>query len=192
MWASQAVACPYCRNVVTAPASSNWPPADVPVASPVTPQAFGDTTDAAQPLPLDTSRAPRTGATGNRAVWAFVCALVAAFLCCIATYIFGTHMVNQAVAQVGPNASVEELQREMQKLMTTPGGVQYPVPSVTFFFAGMILALISIWLAVQALIYQESRRILAIVACMVSACFTFCQVMMMLAALASRSSAGQH
>src|SRR5512140_2444206 len=36
-WGGQSVGCPYCRRVVTAPPQSNWPPAEVPLASPARP-----------------------------------------------------------------------------------------------------------------------------------------------------------
>src|SRR5512138_3207750 len=80
-WAGQSVACPYCRNVVTAPSSSTWPGAEVPMANPAG-GAF-----AAPPPPRDAvwQAAPysseRPSVLGG---WALVAAAATVALGCIA------------------------------------------------------------------------------------------------------------
>lgn len=58
-WAGQAVACPYCRRVVTAPQSSSWPSGNVPMAIPVRPaDSSGPQPDGSHPASSPFNPAP--------------------------------------------------------------------------------------------------------------------------------------
>ncbi len=177
----QSVACPYCRNVVTAPPTSVWSQGEIPLASPVSP-AF------APPLPPAGSApapAPAPGSTGALAPWALTLALMSAGLCGFGTIAWMGHLAVALESKTGPNATHEEVQKALQEEMLS-GRVRMLSPTSTMLFGvGLICGVAGLVFSIQSLVRQENRRAMAIVACVISLCFAACQVMPMLAALAA-------
>ncbi len=172
-WAGQSVACPYCRRVVTAPASSAWPPSDVPMASP----AKGAFDAPPPPVSVGHGWGP-SQPSSSTAPWALTLALTCMVLAFVGYVALGaqiTAATMERLPQNPTNQQIKEAQREFaQEIME--GGRFPPNPLMTA--AGIIGALCGIGgivLAVRSLIRQEPRRGMAIAGLIISACFVVCQ-----------------
>lgn len=192
-WAGQAVACPYCRNVVTAPSTSTWPTGEVPMASPAAPQAgfgFGPPPPPFGQTPIGPSTqayaVPRPPG-GSQAVGAFVLSLVGTLLA-IAGYLTWFAPVSLAVLEkLGPNAPPERQQALFQELAFSEQFHEARTWAIPIYAAGIFCGVAGAVMAIRSLLRAESRRGLAIAACVLGACVTLCQVLPMLSALMIRS-----
>lgn len=129
---------------------------------------------------------PPAGKGKSKAVGAFVLAM-AGTLFAAAGYllIFGA-AINQITNKLGPDATPQQQQMMMQELMAK--GELIPREAVICFFIGACLGIAGLVFAVTSLLRQESRRGLAIAACIIGACITFCQVAPVLNALLTRAA----
>jgi hypothetical protein len=131
---------------------------------------------------------PPTG--GSHAGWSLVLALCGAALSVLGWMICFGAIVSQVMAKLGPNATQQEIQQTYMDMLTT-GKLSLVSPAGTvIFLAGTVCGICAIWLAVRALLRQERGRGLAIASCVIGACFTFCQVMSMLAGTAAGHAGG--
>ncbi len=141
-WASKAVACPYCRNTVTAPAESTLTDlSQIPLASPVV------TAEAAPPREAPLYAAVSPAQHGNRlAIVAF------ALACCLVVLVVVTHLViaphrlevedfAKSIMSAGNYSEVLEAQSEFLKAR---GGV----PSWMVAYVVLEVAGGPIWIAV--------------------------------------------
>ncbi len=183
-WAGQAVGCPYCKRVVTAPASSTWPPGGVPEALPAG-SAF-------QPPPPPPGQLPPTG-RGARQSGSAPLALTLAITCTVLSLVgwmvwLGT--VGEKVQEkVGANPTQEQVTEALREVLTSG---QMPRSSLATgaAFIGVLCGIGGLMLAIRSLLRQEARRGMAIAACIVSVCFTCCVGLLMLMTLAVRSAPG--
>ena len=183
-WGGQSVACPYCKNVVTSPAQSNWPPSEVPMAAP-TPSAF-----APPPPPGATGRVPQMGtwtpppapARSPSAGWALTLAIISAVMAVFGWITWIGSIVGQVIETVGRNATEEEIQREFQELVSS--GQVPPNPAIAVLgVVGLLCAIAGVALGIYSILRSEPRRVMAVIACVIGACFLFCQVMLTVIAL---------
>jgi len=192
-WAGQAVGCPYCRRVATAPQASTWSGAEVRLASPVQSTAANAFAPPPPPgaypspagAPPHVQAAPRAGGT---AVGAFVLTLVGTLIA-TAGYIalMGSYMLT-VQAKLGANATPQQIEDAMREMMAS-GELQPVAPAAVAFFAvGSGFGIVGLILAIRSLLRQEGRRGLAIASCILGACITLCQILPMLGALAARST----
>jgi hypothetical protein len=138
-WGEKAVACPYCRNTVTAPAESTLDDlATIPTANPIAPvaemAAAAETPPALAHYPAmdpgaPAALGPQTGMPVRRNVPAIVSAIgtFAALSCVLGTFL--VMMTNQAEIRelqqvMGSAPTIQESQDAMTELMNQNGG--YP------------------------------------------------------------------
>ncbi len=175
-WAGQAVTCPYCRHVVSAPTSSTWTASRPPTAAPVTPPPG--------PIPADLPAAPADGRSGS-AVWALTLSITGCLMCCLAYGGLVFTIVGQIVDRAGgPGATREQIQAAHQEYMKEMiEGGRFPVGGfvVACVLIGTGCSLGGLVLAVRALLRPAGRKAAAVVACVLGACFLMCQTLMMLA-----------
>ena len=124
---------------------------------------------------------------GTLAVRAFALSLAGTVLAA-AGYLVWIGSLSLAVQQkTGPNPTPQQQQAAVQELMAS-GQVQAPPRvAVAFFVVGLPLGVIGAVMAIRSLLRPESRRGLAIAACILGACATLCQILPMLSALMIRS-----
>ena len=188
-WGGQAVACPYCRHVVTAPSTSTWPTSEVPTASPVAPQAgVGYGPPPPPPGYASMGPAPQAWAAPRVTVVslagrAFTLALAGTVLAAAGYLVWFGSLTLALEKKIGPNSTPQQQQAALQELMAS-GQVQAPPrAAVAFFAVGLPLGIVGLVMAVRSLLRQEPRRGWAIAACILGACVTLCQVLAMLSAL---------
>lgn len=194
-WGGQAVACPYCRRVVTAPQESDWPPGNVPVATPAGPAGFAPP----PPPPGLTSPeqtwmggySPRRPAPGgvSSAGWALTLAIAAAILAIVGSLIWSVALVEMAARKVGHNAPQEQIQREAQQILLSGNAPQSP-GAVTALALGILCGILAIALAVRSLVKHEDQFVKSIAACLIAALFVACQGMLVIVLLQQRAMAG--
>lgn len=192
-WAGQAVGCPYCRRVATAPRSSTWSQAEIRIASPVQSQAANafapPPPPGASPSPSGPLPYPQPGPRGGgSAVGAFILTLVGTLIA-TAGYIalMGSYILT-VQERLGPNATPQQIEDAMRQMMAD-GQLQLVSPVAAGFFAvGSLFGIVGLILAIRSLLRQEARRGLAIAACILGACITFCQILPMLGALTAPST----
>lgn len=191
-WGGQAVACPYCRRVVTAPTQTIWPPEDVPIASPARtgfpsppPPPFGQPS-----MPpsggADPSFPGAASARSSTATWALVLAVVSGVLSFVGLMIWGVTLVDLAVRRVGEQAPPEKIQQAAQEIMISG---QAPISSgaVAALLVGIFCGIAGLVLGIRSLLRNENQYIRAGAACLFSALFIVCQGMLMLALFAPRA-----
>ncbi len=188
-WREQSVACPYCRNVVTAPASSTWPPGQVPVASPSrsafapppppgpagAPPAFAPPGE----QPAFGYAAPPPAAGGNLAVWALILAIASAVLCTTGGLTWFEALFAAAVEKAGPSPTQKELEQVLQDMVARRELPRSPLAMMAVG-AGTILSIAGLFLAIRALMRGDPRRVTAVAACVISISFLVCQMLLML------------
>ena len=91
--------------------------------------------------------------------------------------------------QVGPDATPEQIDEALSKLMVSGQTPMIPPVAVFILLLGAICSLSGLVLAVRSLLRSQERRGMAITACIISACFLVCQILPMLAALAAQQAA---
>lgn len=190
-WGGQAVACPYCRRVVSAPNESTWPPEEVPIASPAR-TGF----PSPPPPPGQSPMAPSGGAylssphaasaSSGIATWALVLAVVSGILSLVGFMIWMFTLVNLAVGQVGEQAAPEQIQQTVQEIMVS-GQAPISPAAVTALLVGVFCGIAGLVLALRSLVRNENQYIRAGAACLLSALFIVCQGMLILALFASRA-----
>ncbi|NLX14636.1 MAG: hypothetical protein GXY44_13425 [Phycisphaerales bacterium] len=177
-WAGQPVACPYCQRVVTAPTQSSWPGEQIPTASPTS-----HASDSAHPHPSAVSATDPFSslppASSAKGIWAFILACTATVLCILAYVSFSVNMAAAIVQTVGPNATPQEQQEAMTKVMTEGKIPHSPLASASVI-VGTASGLGSLALALLALVRREGGRGLAIAALVITPLFLFCQLGLLL------------
>lgn len=170
-WAAQPVACPYCKRVVTAPAQSTWPAEPVPTASPTTYEVntLGPT---APPASRVSPAPPVHSATG---AWALTLACTAAVLCILAWFFFFMSMATVAMEAAGPNATPQEQQQAMTKIMAEGKIPHSPFASASSLL-GTACGIGSLVLALLTFVRKEGGRGMAIAALVITPLFLFCQI----------------
>lgn len=175
-WAGQAVACPYCRRVVTAPRESNWPPADVPVASPAR-NAFAPP----PPPPGYSDRVPHPRTTANgpsSAAWALVLAVSAAVLWFVGMTVWSAALVGQAMNQLGPTATPEQVQRLAQEIARS-GAFPVSNGAIAILSIGIVCGIAAVVLAFRSMFRSEGRPLKVVLAVVIALLFIACQGLML-------------
>jgi hypothetical protein len=178
-WAGQSVACPYCKNVVAAPAESNWPPDEVQMAAPTT-SAFAPPPPPSAPTPAPQMEAwaPRPApARSPSAGWALALAIISALLAVFGWIAWFGSIVGPVMEKLGPSPTEQEIQKEFQELVSS--GQVPPNPTVAVIgIVGLLCAIGGVVLGIWSILRSEPRRIMAVIACVIGACFLFCQVVL--------------
>jgi len=177
------VGCPYCKRVVTAPRSSTWPPAEIPMASPAR-SAF----EVPPPPPGQVQAFRPAPAAATYAPWAMTLAIACAVLSMIGWLVFMGSLLPLAEQRVGRNASEEQKTEAAREIMLT-GQAGKPPLAIAALAVGVLCGLGGLVLAVRSLVRQETRRAMAVIACIVSVCFLCCQVPLMILMLAKGATA---
>ena len=165
-WASRAVACPYCRKTVTAPAESTLGPIDdIPMGRPLSVPSFPQTPsygDAATPSPTP---------SGVLSVAALITACFMILMVIIASAIMVPHAAE--LMEVDQNSSTmgEKLQGMQRLMVSEDGSVPVWLMAAGMFSCASMLA----WPAAVILgilgLYRSSRRNLAIIALVICGLF---------------------
>ncbi len=174
-WAAQPVACPYCKRVVTAPAQSTWPAEPVPTASPT---AF-EVNTLGPAMPPVSHLPPVPPARSTTGVWALTLACTAAALCILAYISFSMSMVTAVMETVGPNATPQQQQEAMAKVMAEGKIPHSPLASASVLL-GTACGIGSLVLALLTFVRKEGGRGLAIAAVVMTPLFLFCQIGLLL------------
>lgn len=159
-WASRAVACPYCRKTVTAPAESTLGPIDdIPIASPM-----GHSAVAPQALP-DASHRGYSGTNRIALVAMILSMLMVLSLVSYLTVIIGHHdeMFDKAAMQGGFSDSFDSSLKAAEKIIQDNGGVP---PAWMFImqasqFVGLLLWVASLICGIVG-VTRKPRRHLAV------------------------------
>lgn len=176
-WGGSSVACPYCRKVVAAPRESEWPKADIPVASP------------AQELSLPPSSSPGYRGLGapqdasakesNSATWALLLAFAGVILTGLG-FLIWMFMVSQlALNKTGPNPTHEQLSQALNEILIARSAPLNPA-AVTALLVGVFCGLSGLVLSVRSLVRKERHTIKAVVASLLAGISVFCQMLLML------------
>jgi hypothetical protein len=121
-------------------------------------------------------------AYSNNAVWALTLALTSMALGTLAWFVLLITVSNSVVHKLGADATPDEVAQEIQKMMIE-GRMPRPPLSTGAALLGTLCGIGGLALAVRALILQERRRGLAIIACVISPAFLFCQIPLLMALL---------
>jgi hypothetical protein len=202
-WASQSVACPYCRRVVTAPQASTWPAGSVPMAAPgrpidpqaptpsfapPTPQGFGPPPSPgfAPPPPPgygpQVAYAPRPSGSAG---WALGLTIAGAVTLVGLMMVWMGLVYKAAMDTAGPNATQAELQRVVEDNYLH-GHFPHATGLVMTGVAAMLASVGGLILGVRSLVRQEPGRGMAITACILGGIFLFCQMLMLVTLAAPR------
>lgn len=190
-WADKAVACPYCRKVVTAPAQSSWPPGNIPVATPARgafapPPPPGETVAPGRSeLPTYPVASAPVRHRGQSAAWALMLAVASAVLSIIAFIIWSAMAYERAVQRVGTGASNAQIQEAFNQLVLEHGLPIHPAAAVSMF-VGAFCAVCGLVLAIRSFARRERRPVLAGIACALSVLFLACQGLLMLMMVGTR------
>jgi len=189
-WAGQSVACCYCHNVVTAPRESTWPAGPVPTAERPT----------ASPAHMDVWVGGRQagGAVGGEgshdgwAGWALTLSLAGTVLATLGWLMWMGALAARMIQKVGPDATQAEQTQALQELFASGQGYALPAAAIVVFVVGLCCGIGGLVLSVRALLAGTHRRGIAIAACILGACVSFCQIIPLLSAAAARhiASAG--
>lgn len=155
-WASRAVACPYCRKTVTAPAESTLGPIDdIPMGRPLSaPQMPSDEHPATQP--------PTPSSTLSVAALITACSMIAMVM--ITSAVALPH-ASELIEMQQTDGTLEENLQAMQRLIDSEGG-SFP----TWLVVVVLLTCVSMfaWLGAVVLgilaLYRSSRKNLAAIA----------------------------
>ncbi len=162
-WAARAVACPYCRKTVTAPAESTLGPIDdIPMGRPLSaPQLPSDEHPATQP--------PTPSSTLSVAALITACSMIVMIV--IGTLIAAPH-APELIEMQQSDASMEERMQSIQRLMASEGGSMpaWFVAMVMFSCVSMIAWPTAVVLGILAL-YRSSRKNLAVIALVICGLF---------------------
>lgn len=165
-WAGQSVGCPYCRKVITAPAVSAWPTEQIPMAAPLR-----QPLEPIMPPPGYPVSPPAQAASA--APWALTLAITSALLCMLGFMVFAYQIQKAGMEKLGPDASFAEAQQAAQEMLTS--GKIPPSPlAIAFSITGNLCAIGGLVLAIRTLLWQQPRRGMAIVACIISVAFFCC------------------
>jgi DNA-directed RNA polymerase subunit RPC12/RpoP len=169
-WAGQAVACPYCKKVITAPKESTWPTSEVPEAKPT-----DSTFRPPPPPPGQASPSFATARETKTAQWALVLAIISAVLCLLAWILFITVVGGEAIEIAGKDADPEQLNEALRKILLQG---QFTVPGATKAMAtiGVLCGLGGIFLSIHALVQSSPHKVMAIFALVIGITFQLCQV----------------
>lgn len=187
-WADQSVGCPYCRNVVNAPARSSWPPAGVPVASPARgafappppPPGYPREVNPASASPLFGTSADRpAGAGPTSAAWALMLSLFTAAVSVVGAMIWSFGLFAMATKEVGKDATQEQLQKVAQEIMLK-GAAPVSPGAVTALTVGIFCGIAALSLAVRSLVGNERQHVKAVAAFLIAAMFVVCQALLVL------------
>lgn len=185
-WGGQAVACPYCRRVVNAPRQSDWPPGNVPVASPARGAFSAPPPPAGRPASADAFGGESSASASTRiggpstASWALLLALAAAVLCVVGLTIWSVPPYERAMREAGEGASPEQVQRAFQQIIVKGEAPASPA-AVTTLLVGVICGIAALALALKSLATRENHSVKAVAACLIAALFVVCQGIFMLA-----------
>ncbi|UCD29497.1 MAG: hypothetical protein JSV03_03175 [Planctomycetota bacterium] len=169
-WGGQSVGCPYCKRVVTAPKSSSWPPGDIPEAS------SPDRAFQPPPPPSGTIYPPQTAVHASKsAIMALVLAIICTVLCFLGWIETTIILSNLVYEKVGLNASDEQMRQAIQEIVAG-GNIPTSPLAASASIIGAICGLGGLILAIKSLLQQETRKGIAIAACIISACFMCCQL----------------
>jgi len=181
-WAGQSVGCPYCKKVVTAPASSTWPPGDVPVASPA-----GSAFQAPPPPPGQVQPLGLPSARRSSAPWALTLAITCAMLSLFGWLVWSVSLSILLEKKVGPRPTQQQVAQATQEIMFSGEMPTNPLATAAAV-VGALCGMGGLVLAVRSLLRQEPRRGMAIAACIISVCFTCCQGLLLTLPLAARGT----
>ncbi|NOS99119.1 MAG: hypothetical protein HOP29_00650 [Phycisphaerales bacterium] len=145
-WAGRTVACPYCRNAVTAPAQSTYTASDAP--------APARAVQPSKPLAEGSLAAP--GARRNPiAVWAFVISFTS-----VAFLVVGAILLEmRLLEEVGTHASPEDINKHILKFADPRNPDRWPV----WFTSIMAMVFVGVLLWVAGLVcsvigFREPRN----------------------------------
>lgn len=176
-WGGQTVACPYCRRVVTAPRNSTWPTGEIPIASAVRGTASNEPSAA---VPGWAPPPPPAGGTGSaqpsharHAEKALVLAVIGAGLSVAAFMLWSTAVKNIIDAEVGSSADMAQIMRAYEELVKT-GHLPRPPALMVLVAFGALSSLAGVVAGARSLAKSDSRRGLAISACIVGGVFLLC------------------
>ncbi len=193
-WAGQSAACPYCRNVVTAPAASTWPSTDIQQAAPgrpagwpppqpaqpgsvppPQPNAMGGT-PAWPPPPAPAYATVAPPGRGASAGWALALALTSLGLGGFAFLAWAAMLGRLATGQLGGTATREQMQAFLNKQMTAGSMPHNPVISAAFLL-GAGVAVLALGVSIRAIVRRE-RLAMAVTACVIAALLLMCNGLM--------------
>jgi len=129
------------------------------------------------------SPAPTAPFTSSSAGWALTLAITSAVLAVLGWFTWLGSMIGPVMKRVGPNATEEQIQKEFQELISSGQVPSNPMVAV-LGAAGLLCAIGGVVLAIRSILRSEPRRIMAVIACVIGACFLFCQVILTWVALA--------
>ncbi len=180
-WAGQSVACPYCRNVVSAPTTSTWQTPEIPMAR----GAGGAFAPPPPPRDAGYSAPPATSSAG----WALTLAIVSAVLAFVGGMVWAVTVSSVIMDRLGPNASQAEITREYQQMLLNKTLPQSPFTSMAAI-VGLLCAIGGLILGLRSLARREPRRGVAIAAVAVSVVFLMCQVLLGMVVFAAATHGG--
>jgi hypothetical protein len=189
-WAGSSVACPYCRKVITAPRESTWPPREIPVAAPIQPgfsppppppgyqgPAFGPGTYA-------TTMPGRAGT--NSATSGLLLAVASALLWGVGFLIWMSTILAIVVTKTGPNPTQDELRKALPDVLASAP----PSPAAaTVLLVGTFCGIAGLVLGIRSLVRGEQHTGKAIATCVLGSLAVFCNVIIMVAMVGSRTTA---
>jgi hypothetical protein len=124
---------------------------------------------------------PGAGACANSsATWALTLAIASAVLCTIGAFVWVAVLGNIVLQKTGANATQAQQAQALQEILASGSAPIHPF-SVIAVLSGTFCGIAALILAVRSLVRRENRQVMAIAACIISACFVGCQIMLMLA-----------
>lgn len=115
------------------------------------------------------------------AAWALTLAISGAVLSLIGWVTIMGSILLQLEHKLGPNPTEEQARKVYIDMMASGQAVVITPLGAVVFIVGIVCGACALVLAIRSLLRQEHRRGVAIAACIISVCFTFCQIMPMLA-----------
>lgn len=126
---------------------------------------------------------------GNRAGVAITLAILALIFMVAGIGIWMVMLTKMVQDRVGTNPTRQQMNDALQQIMAEGKTPRSPIVGAAVLIA-TVCSISALVMAISALIRHERGRGKAIVACILSAALLFCQVGMILAAMASRAAAG--
>lgn len=181
--ANQAVTCPYCRNVVTAPATSlAAPPAPPPPAS-------GVGLPSAAPRPVEYG-VPPLPKPNKAASFSLICAVICLLSTCV-VMVPGLGATMTAIRKVAPDGNMQGREKDLNEAMTKAMQEFLSKPWIRVHgFVVLFFAVAGVILGILGLTRGEGRRWQAVSGLTVCGLFLACQCLGMIGSLMPGAAVG--